>query len=135
VRSLARDLPDRLGRTARNWIADRRLDGEGRVAVQVGLAADPATVEAMGRAAKGVLDPVARRVRRWLGERASPSPEFVGAATLHGDFIAWCAREELPAMGVATFARRLYALGVEGALHPRTRQSRFGLGLRGEAAP
>jgi|SRR5580704_10890597 hypothetical protein len=135
VRSLVRDLPDRLGRTARNWCADRRFDGEDRVTVQIGLAADPATVEAMARAAEGILGPVAQRVRRWISERTEPAPDFVRATSLHADFLGWCASEGLPPMGVAALARRLYALGVEGCLHSRTRQSRFRLRLRPDHAP
>jgi hypothetical protein len=136
VRDQAARLPGRLSRAAADWIADRRLAPQERVVVAVGFAAEPATAEGMARAAEGVLDPVALRVQRWLDERTIPSPTGTRAAALHADFTAWCQRQGFRALGLAQFARRLHALGIEGQLHPRTRQSRFCLTLReGEAAP
>jgi len=135
VRDRAERLPERLGAAARGWAADRRLSPEDRVTVAIGFAAEPATAEAMARAAAGVLDLIGRRLRRWLAERTIAAPGGTRAAALHADFAAWCRREGVPALGLAQFARRLHALGIEGQLHPRTRQSRFCLELReGEAA-
>jgi hypothetical protein len=130
VRSRAQDLPDRLGSVARDWIADRRFGEQDRIAVQIGFAVDMETIAAMHYAAEGTLDPVSRRLWRWLRERTDPTAEPQRAASLHADFIAWATREGLPPLGLAAFARRLRGLGIEACLHSRTRQSQFRLGLR-----
>jgi len=130
VRARADRLPERLASVARDWVADRRLGPQDLVAVQVGLAADTATVDAMRRAAQGTLDPVGVRLRRWLDERTDHDAVGLRAAVLHADFMAWTCRSGEPSMGLAAFARRLRGLGIEGRLHPRNRGSEFRLALR-----
>jgi hypothetical protein len=129
VRARAEHLPDRLGAVARDWIADRRLAPEDDVAVQLGFGDDPANVEAMARAARGSINPIGLRLRRWLDQRTVAGPVGLRAGILHRDFVAWAQAAGEPAMALAVFARRLRSLGIEARLHPRNRGSEFRLRL------
>lgn len=135
VETTAERLPDRLGKVARDFIADRRLAPDDRVAVQVGMAADQADVAAMARAARAVIEPAGDRLRRWLTERTAaegyPSP----AEHLNADYCRWARAAGEPPMAVAAFSRALRGLGIRARLHPRTRRSEFYLKLCTDVVP
>jgi hypothetical protein len=131
VRTTAAHLPERLGSAARTWIADRRLAPDDPVAVQVGMAADPADVAAMARAARAAIAPAGDRLQRWLSERTTaddcPSP----ALRLLADFNDWAHAAGEPPMQIAAFSRALRSLGIKVRLHPSTRRSEFFLRTEG----